>query len=74
MENNQIKNQIRANKIRIVLGVIFIIFAWGITAYKGLLSQKYYVIMIAAFTIVTIFLYIVKPYSSNKKLESKLDE
>ena len=65
--NNLHKNsQIKANNIRLWVGVISLLVAWGLFIYKNLLHDLY-LILLGAFSLYTIFAYIWVPISKNKK-------
>ena len=74
MDKNQIRNQIKVNKVRMAIGILSIIFFAAVFFIKAFYTNQVYTIIIAIFTVATIFLYIVKPYRSNKVLEQKLNE
>lgn len=72
--NNPHKNsQIKANNIRLWVGVISIGVIWGLFIYKNLLHDLY-LVLISAFTLYTIFAYIWTPIQKNKKLRESEDE
>jgi len=72
--NNLHKNsQIKANNIRLWVGVITLIVAWALFIYKDLLHDLY-LILLGAFTLYTLFAYIWMPLQKNKKLRELDDE
>ncbi|WKV11874.1 hypothetical protein [Marivirga harenae] len=72
--NNPHKNsQIKANNIRLWVGIISLIVAWGLFIYKGLL-QDLYLVLLGAFSLYTLFVYIWKPVEQNRKLREADDE
>ncbi len=73
--SNPLKNsQIKANNIRIWVGVISLILIWVLFIYKNLLSDLY-LILVISFSLYTIFAYIIVPIQKNKKLkEEHIDE
>jgi len=73
MEDKLIKTQIRVNNIRIVLGILFTIAFWTIFVVKNLLSD-FYLVLLIAFTIYTLYAYIFIPVKKNKKLKDQRNE
>jgi general stress protein CsbA len=73
MINPQKNSQIKANNIRLWVGIVSLIVAWSLFIYKGLL-QDLYVILLGAFTLYTLFVYIWKPINQNKKIRESDDE
>jgi hypothetical protein len=72
--NNSYKNsQIKANTIRLWVGIISLVVAWSLFIYKNLLHDLY-LILIGAFTLYTLFAYIWMPIQKNKKLRESEDE
>lgn len=72
--SNPLKNsQIKANNIRIWVGIISLILIWALFVYKNLLSDLY-LILVIAFTLYTLFAYIIVPIQKNKKLKEETDE
>lgn len=73
--SNPLKNsQIKANNIRIWVGIISLILIWALFIYKNLLSDLY-LILVISFSLYTLFAYIVVPIQKNKKLkEEQIDE
>ncbi|GAB3332375.1 hypothetical protein GCM10027429_11660 [Marivirga atlantica] len=73
MEDKFIKTQIKANNIRIVLGILFTIVFWAIFIYKNLLTD-FYLILLGSFTLYTLYAYIYVPIKKNKKLKQHNNE
>jgi phosphatidylserine synthase len=68
---NPLKNsQIKANNIRIWVGVISLILIWALFIYKNLLSDLY-LILVISFSLYTLFAYIVVPIQKNKKMKEE---
>ncbi len=69
--SNPLKNsQIKANNIRIYVGIISLILIWALFIYKNLLSDLY-LILVISFSLYTLFAYIVVPIQKNKKLKEE---
>jgi hypothetical protein len=73
MNNPHKSSQIKANNIRLWVGIISLIIAWSLFIYKNLLHDLY-LILIGAFTLYTLFAYILMPIKKNKKLKESEDE
>jgi hypothetical protein len=73
LESQHKKSQIKANKVRIIIGVISMLVAWGLFIYKGLLHDLY-LVLLGAFTLYTVFAYIIVPINKNKKLKDSMHE
>lgn len=73
MENKNLNNQIKANKFRIIVGIISLVVMWGLFIYKNLMSGMFLYILIG-FSIIDLILYIMLPLMKNKKLNQELDE
>ncbi|WKK84976.1 hypothetical protein QYS48_23505 [Marivirga arenosa] len=73
MDNPHRNSQIKANNIRLWVGVISLIVAWSLFIYKNLLHDLY-LILIGAFTLYTLFAYILVPIQKNKKLRDSDNE
>ncbi|WKK79973.1 hypothetical protein [Marivirga arenosa] len=73
MDNPHRNSQIKANNIRLWVGVISLIVAWSLFTYKNLLHDLY-LILIGAFTLYTLFAYILVPIQKNKKLRDSDNE
>ncbi|WP_340153356.1 hypothetical protein [uncultured Marivirga sp.] len=73
MNNPHKSSQIKANNIRLWVGIISLIVAWGLFIYKGLL-QDLYLVLLGAFSLYTLFVYIWKPVKQNRKLREADDE
>lgn len=72
--NNPHKNsQIKANNIRIWIGIISINLAWGLFIYKDLVKDLY-LILLGSFSLYTLFAYILVPIKKNKKLKESEDD
>lgn len=72
MKNPHKNSQIKANNIRLWVGIISLIIAWSLFIYKDLLHDLY-LILIGAFTLYTLFAYIWMPLQKNKKLKESED-
>ena len=72
--NNNINSQIKLNKVRMIIGITTIVFAWAALVWKELYTQKLAFGVIIAYTLITILLYVVKPYKTNQSLKKKLNE
>ena len=70
MSNPLQNSQIKANNIRIWVGIISLILIWALFIYKNLLTDLYLVLVIS-FSLYTIFAYIVVPIRKNKKLKEE---
>ncbi len=74
MSNQLRSSQIKANNIRIWVGVISLILIWALFIYKNLLSDLY-LILVVSFSLYTIFAYVIVPIQKNRKLkEEQTDE
>ncbi len=73
MEDRHIKTQIKANNIRIVLGITFTVVFWTIFIYKNFLSD-FYLILLLSFTLYTLYAYIFVPIKRNKALKQQRNE
>ena len=73
MDNLHKNSQIKANNIRLWVGIISLIVAWSLFIYKGLLHDLY-LILLGAFTLYTLFAYIIVPIQKNKKLKDSQNE
>lgn len=72
--NNRHKNsQIKANNIRLWVGIITLAIAWSLFIYKNLLRDLY-LILLGAFTLYTLFAYIWLPIRKNKTLKDSEDD
>jgi len=72
MDNKHIKTQIKANNIRIALGIIFTVVFWAIFIYKNFL-QDLYLILLLSFTLYTLYAYIIIPIRKNRDLKKQQD-
>ncbi len=69
--SNPLKNsQIKANNIRIYVGIISLILIWALFIYKNLLTDLY-LILVISFSLYTLFAYIIVPIQKNKKLKEE---
>ncbi len=73
MQNPYKSSQIKANNIRIWVGVISLVLAWSLFIYKNLLFDLY-LILIVSFSLYTLFVYILVPIRKNNKLKEEQDE
>lgn len=73
MINPHKSSQIKANNIRLWVGVVSLIVAWALFIYKDLLHDLY-LILLGAFSLYTIFAYIIMPIRKNIKLRESEDE